>query len=65
MSFGPSSNSSFDDRGHMGGDMGPEVVQMTRLQLFMAREIGGWPLYTIIIALGQVRGEPALSANSY
>lgn len=57
MSFGPSSNSSFDDRGHIAGDMGPpEIVQMTRLQLFLAREIGGWPLYTIIIALGQVRG---------
>ncbi|EIN07319.1 modular protein with glycoside hydrolase family 13 and glycosyltransferase family 5 domains [Punctularia strigosozonata HHB-11173 SS5] len=60
MSFGPSSNSSFDDRGHITGDMGPEVVQMTRLQLFLAREIGGWPLYTIIIALGQM-----LSATSF
>jgi alpha-1,3-glucan synthase len=26
---------------------------MTRLQVFLAREIGGWPLYTIILALGQ------------
>lgn len=33
----------------------PEQVSMTGLQIFMAREIGGWPLYTIIIALGQVR----------
>jgi alpha-1,3-glucan synthase len=33
---------------------------MTRLQIFMARELGGWPLYAIVIALGQM-----LSANSY
>jgi alpha-1,3-glucan synthase len=29
---------------------------MSRLQITMAREIAGWPLYTIIIALGQVLG---------
>lgn len=28
---------------------------MTRLQVLMQREIGGWPVYTIIIAFGQVR----------
>jgi alpha-1,3-glucan synthase len=33
---------------------------MSRLQIAMAREIAGWPLYTIIIALGQV-----LSATSF
>lgn len=33
----------------------PLKAQMTRLQIFLARELGGWPLYTIIIALGQVR----------
>lgn len=27
---------------------------MSRLQVAMSREIGGWPLYTIIIGLGQV-----------
>lgn len=27
---------------------------MTRLQIAMQREIGGWPLYTIILAMGQV-----------
>lgn len=27
---------------------------MTALQVKLSREIGGWPLYTIIIALGQV-----------
>ncbi len=30
-----------------------EVVS-TGLQIAMAREIGGWPLYTIVIALGEV-----------
>ncbi|KAG8897345.1 Cell wall alpha-1,3-glucan synthase ags1, partial [Tulasnella sp. 403] len=29
---------------------------MTRLQIAMQREIGGWPLYTIIMALGQMLG---------
>lgn len=33
---------------------------MNRVQIALAREIGGWPLYTIIIALGQM-----LAANSY
>lgn len=32
-----------------------DVVVMTRLQIAMSREIGGWPLYTIVIGLGQVR----------
>jgi len=27
---------------------------MSGLQIAMSREIGGWPLYTIVIALGQV-----------
>ena len=31
-----------------------EVPPMTRLQIAMSREIGGWPLYTIVIGLGQV-----------
>ncbi|KAF8892560.1 glycoside hydrolase family 13 and glycosyltransferase family 5 protein [Infundibulicybe gibba] len=38
----------------------PEVVPMTRLQIALSREIGGWPLYTIIIGLGQM-----LSATSF
>lgn len=33
---------------------------MTRLQIAMSREIAGWPLYTIVIALGQM-----LSATSF
>jgi alpha-1,3-glucan synthase len=33
----------------------PPVALMTGLQIKMSREIGGWPLYTIIIGLGQVR----------
>lgn len=27
---------------------------MSGLQIFMQREIGGWPLYTIIMAIGQM-----------
>lgn len=34
---------------------GNDVVIMTGLQIALAREVFGWPLYTIIIALGQVR----------
>ncbi|KAI0748206.1 glycoside hydrolase family 13 and glycosyltransferase family 5 domain-containing protein [Daedaleopsis nitida] len=33
---------------------GNEVVIMTGLQIALAREVFGWPLYTIIIALGQI-----------
>ena len=32
----------------------PPVAPMTGLQITMSREIGGWPLYTIVIAMGQV-----------
>jgi len=32
----------------------PDVAPMTGLQITMSREIGGWPLYTIVIGLGQV-----------
>ncbi|KAF8625783.1 hypothetical protein AX15_005173 [Amanita polypyramis BW_CC] len=38
----------------------PDIVPMTRLQIAMAREIAGWPLYTIVIGLGQM-----LSATSF
>ncbi|EAU88623.2 alpha-1,3-glucan synthase [Coprinopsis cinerea okayama7 len=38
----------------------PDGPPMTRLQIALAREILGWPLYTIIIALGQM-----LSATSF
>ncbi|KAK8853442.1 hypothetical protein IAR55_004148 [Kwoniella newhampshirensis] len=52
------------DHHYGGGDMydepGPPETQMTRLQIFMGRQIGGWPLYTIIISLGQL-----LSATSF
>lgn len=41
-----------------GGDMyddGPtNDAHMTKLQIFMQRSIAGWPLYTIVIALGQL-----------
>jgi len=39
---------------------GPPAAPMTGLQIAMAREVGGWPLYTIVIALGQM-----LSATSF
>lgn len=29
-------------------------TRLTRLQVFMQRSIAGWPLYTIIISLGQL-----------
>jgi alpha-1,3-glucan synthase len=32
----------------------PPPTPMTGLQIFMSREIGGWPIYTIVIAIGQV-----------
>jgi alpha-1,3-glucan synthase len=38
----------------------PDTVPMTGLQIAMSRELGGWPLYTIVIALGQM-----LSATSF
>ena len=51
----PSSAGGYGDYdGPLPHDNG-EVVIMTGLQIAMAREIGGWPLYTIVIALGQVR----------
>ena len=37
----------FDD-GH------PSDKNMTKLQIFMGRSVAGWPLYTIIISLGQL-----------
>jgi len=33
---------------------GADGPVMSGLQIFMSREIGGWPLYTIVIGLGQV-----------
>ena len=32
----------------------PDIVPMNRTQIFMSRELGGWPLYTILMALAQV-----------
>lgn len=31
-----------------------EVVVMSALQIALQRQIGGWPLYSIIIGIGQV-----------
>lgn len=38
----------------------PDGPPMTGLQIAMSRELAGWPLYTIVIALGQM-----LSATSF
>lgn len=51
----PNTQTYTDYDGPLRHDAGaPEVVPMTRLQVLMSREIGGWPLYTIVIGLGQV-----------
>ena len=66
MTFVAPNTQSFNAAGQYADYDGPlaneqgEVVVMTGLQIALAREIGGWPLYTIIIALGQV-----LSATSF
>ncbi|KAF9483766.1 modular protein with glycoside hydrolase family 13 and glycosyltransferase family 5 domains [Pholiota conissans] len=53
--------SQADYDGPLQHDAGqPPVVPMTGLQIAMSREIGGWPLYTIVIGLGQM-----LSATSF
>ncbi|PBK78186.1 modular protein with glycoside hydrolase family 13 and glycosyltransferase family 5 domains [Armillaria solidipes] len=53
------STSEYD--GPLRNDAGaPEIVPMTRLQIAMSRELWGWPLYTIVIAAGQM-----LSATSF
>jgi alpha-1,3-glucan synthase len=40
---------------NMYGDEAPgQDKPMTKLQIFLQRSIGGWPLYTIIISLGQL-----------
>ncbi|KAF9069108.1 modular protein with glycoside hydrolase family 13 and glycosyltransferase family 5 domains [Rhodocollybia butyracea] len=50
----PSFAGSDWDNNNLNGSLPqPDSVPMTRLQIFMAREVGGWPLYTIILALGQ------------
>ncbi|KZT26358.1 glycosyltransferase family 5 protein [Neolentinus lepideus HHB14362 ss-1] len=57
---GLSSASGFTDyNGPLTSEL-PEVVVMSRLQIAMSRELGGWPLYTIVIAAGQM-----LSATSF
>ncbi|KAF8580884.1 glycosyltransferase family 5 protein [Ramaria rubella] len=40
----------------MNHDPALDGVIMTRVQIALQREIGGWPLYTIILALGQMLG---------
>ncbi|KAL1701405.1 glycoside hydrolase family 13 and glycosyltransferase family 5 protein [Schizophyllum commune] len=54
----PSAYSSEYDGGYKPEP--PQDKPMTHLQVTMAREIGGWPLYAIIMGLGQM-----LSATSF
>ena len=44
------------DDHHFGGeyDEPPLEKGLSRLEVFMQRSVFGWPLYTIIIALGQL-----------
>jgi len=39
-----------------GPSLSPHPAIMTAMQIRLAREIKGWPLYTIILALGQMLG---------
>lgn len=39
----------------MGNESSNDVVVMSGLQIAVSREIFGWPIYTIVIAAGQVR----------
>ncbi|KAK4704606.1 hypothetical protein P7C70_g1601, partial [Phenoliferia sp. Uapishka_3] len=41
---------------HDGPRSGPAEQMATRLQIFMLKDIYGWPIYTIILALGQTLG---------
>ncbi|OSX65248.1 glycosyltransferase family 5 protein [Postia placenta MAD-698-R-SB12] len=61
----PSALSFGDGMPSMDGYSGPlpngnDIVIMSGLQIAMSRELFGWPLYTIVIALGQM-----LSATSF
>lgn len=43
-----------NDYPHDGFGDAPMDKPLTRLEVFMQRSIAGWPLYTIIIAMGQL-----------
>ena len=40
--------------GEMYDEGGNNDARMTKLQIFMGRTLAGWPLYAIIISLGQL-----------
>ena len=44
------------DELHQGNEKNIEVPIMSGIQIALQRTIGGWPLYTIILALGQMLG---------
>ena len=41
--------------GHGGDSQSTIIVIPSRLQVFLSRELFGWPLYGLILAIGQVR----------
>ena len=41
----------------------PLDSHLTKLQIFMGRSVAGWPLYTIIISLGQLLSAVSRVAN--
>lgn len=62
VQYSMSGHSHPEDHFHesMMFDNGDEEKPMTRVQVLMERQIGGWPLYAIVISLGQL-----LSATSF
>jgi alpha-1,3-glucan synthase len=53
-SMGTHESPPHDGYGDHSYDDGPSDPRMTRLQIFLQRSVGGWPLYTIIISFGQL-----------
>ena len=57
-SYGHKEGNNYFDTDNYSGPLPHETNEtpMTGLQIAMQREIAGWPLYTIIMALGQMLG---------
>lgn len=47
---------AYDEGGHQSDS------RLTKLQVFMGRSVIGWPLYTIIISLGQLLSAVSICA---
>ena len=57
------SYSGHDDHNFGDYDEPPTDKPLSRLEVFMQRSIFGWPLYTIIIALGQLLSAVSLPST--